>query len=60
MDDFAYYGFETFHCNHCHRLVVTIEAQTPDWQDALLYAHLAFNCRTDPYAGITGTHMEEL
>lgn len=47
-DRFDRYGADTWHCRTCHRLVDTVDANTSDDRDALLYAHITFNCRTDP------------
>lgn len=59
-DPFTAYNPYVFHCRRCHKIVTTDDAHPDDivWQALLLDAHLAFNCRTDPYASITRTPTE--
>lgn len=47
-EGFADYGHDVWHCQTCHRLVTTIDANSDSDAKALLDAHTAFNCRTDP------------
>jgi hypothetical protein len=39
-------------CQRCHRIVHTYDANNDREKAAMLQAHQAFNCRTDPFLDV--------